>query len=657
MKRRVVVRALLPVVLSLPCAAQTTWFVDASATPPGDGTAGSPYASPAFALTQAATVDGDTLSVAPGTYFEHVDFLGKAVTVQGQGPGVVIDGQWTGPCVRFTSGEGPASVLRNVRLTHGGGAAVPPWTSSGGGGVLCVGSSPSLEGVEIVDNGTSATCTPHYGGGMFLLDSSPTLVDCEIDGNYACEEAGGVIIHGASSPTFTACSISFNVPAAFPGAPQGAGVSSYAVAPDIATFQECNFYGNQGGRGAALAGRAQAFDSFFVENRGTITGGAVYNVTLLERCTFTSNELFCDGSGAAPEGAGAAEGSTLVDCEVNGNRGFVGGGVRNCTVTGTMLMFNTAGHLGCSSGLAAGGGAANSTLIDCIVYGNTVEEGLGAPDHGRGGGVLGGSASSCLFIFNLADSGGGAAEAVLERCTLNENRARFDSGGAWNVTAVSSIFWGNGTDEVDPASSVTWSCVEGGFAGTGNIALDPKFWLVTGNDWNLDPNSPCIDAGDPSAPSDPDGSIADMGWKPFDASHEGWPSSYCTPTPSVLGCLAEISWTGKPSLSGPDAFHVTADSVEGGRVGLLMLAKEPGAIAVPGGTLCLTPPLTRTVGQFSGGLPFDCDGAFDFHVSHAFLASEGFAAYGNVFAQYWYRSPGAPGNAALSRALEFVVLP
>jgi hypothetical protein len=47
--------------------------------------------------------------------------------------------------------------------------------------------------------------------------------------------------------------------------------------------------------------------------------------------------------------------------------------------------------------------------------------------------------------------------------------------------------------------------------GTGNIFGDPRFENVAENNFYLHPGSPCIDAGDPSSPNDPDGTRADIG--------------------------------------------------------------------------------------------------------------------------------------------------
>ena len=47
--------------------------------------------------------------------------------------------------------------------------------------------------------------------------------------------------------------------------------------------------------------------------------------------------------------------------------------------------------------------------------------------------------------------------------------------------------------------------------GTGNLYADPAFIHPSTGNFELDANSPCIDAGDPFSPPDPDGSLADMG--------------------------------------------------------------------------------------------------------------------------------------------------
>ena len=55
--------------------------------------------------------------------------------------------------------------------------------------------------------------------------------------------------------------------------------------------------------------------------------------------------------------------------------------------------------------------------------------------------------------------------------------------------------------------------------GEGSISQDPLFVDAENGDYRLQIDSPCIDAGDPDSPRDPDGSRADMGAFPF--VHEG----------------------------------------------------------------------------------------------------------------------------------------
>ena len=67
------------VVLSMSSAAQAdTIYVDAANCPgPGNGSVGDPYCSIQDAIDDA--VDTDEVVVAPGTYFENINFLGKAI--------------------------------------------------------------------------------------------------------------------------------------------------------------------------------------------------------------------------------------------------------------------------------------------------------------------------------------------------------------------------------------------------------------------------------------------------------------------------------------------------------------------------------------------------------------------------------------------------
>ncbi len=107
-----------------------------------------------------AAVDGDEIIVAPGTYFESINFDGKAITVRSTDPddpdvvaATVIDGTGNFHVVQCVSGEGPDTVLSGFVIT--GGLAI-------GGG------------------------NDSFGGGMFNLASSPTVMGCTFTGEKPC---------------------------------------------------------------------------------------------------------------------------------------------------------------------------------------------------------------------------------------------------------------------------------------------------------------------------------------------------------------------------------------------------------------------------------------------------------------------------------------
>ena len=67
------------------------------------------------------------------------------------------------------------------------------------------------------------------------------------------------------------------------------------------------------------------------------------------------------------------------------------------------------------------------------------------------------------------------------------------------MTINNGIVWGNTPQQiyVDGGSSdITYSNIQGGWAGVGNININPLF--VGGGNYHLQPTSPCIDSGDPN---------------------------------------------------------------------------------------------------------------------------------------------------------------
>ncbi|MFO0985012.1 MAG: right-handed parallel beta-helix repeat-containing protein [Planctomycetota bacterium] len=123
------------------------------------------------------------------------------------------------------------------------------------------------------------------------------------------------------------------------------------------------------------------------------------------------------------------------------------------------------------------------------------------------------SLSQNLFARNTAGALGGAIYSLisfpeLSNLTFTGNSAA--SGGAiWfdynTLRLTSCILWddhaGTGAEIISPAGipQISYSDVQGGFAGAGNIDADPRFTDPGGDDYSLATTSPCLDAGDPDA--------------------------------------------------------------------------------------------------------------------------------------------------------------
>ncbi len=144
-----------------------------------------------------AAQDGDTVLVAPGVYYEAIDFQGKAIVVgsyfmlSGDRQDIkntIIDGSEKKRIVRFHSGEDSTSVLFGFSLTNG--------VASQGGAILCVSSGPSLRYLDIYGN------TAHYQGGGIAIKSSggPHLENVRIFNNKAQVNGGGIVVDSNTEP-------------------------------------------------------------------------------------------------------------------------------------------------------------------------------------------------------------------------------------------------------------------------------------------------------------------------------------------------------------------------------------------------------------------------------------------------------------------------
>jgi len=293
----------------------------------------------------------------------------------------------------------------------------------------------------------------------------------------AANPIGGGIYCEFSGPTIANCII------ADCGAELGGGIGCVGGEPSLlgCTIKECI----AGGLGSSISGGR---------------GGAL---ALVGRCS-----------------------ADITNCTIQGNSGYSnsqGGGIycyqsvaviAGCTIWGNLAPGNLRG-----GGIYCAGDGTDVTLKNCVISLNTADAGAGV------------SVQRTVTALPALQSPGARCRVSIVNCTIAQNRlvnpyasptpaGGVESSGA-DITIRSSIVWYNGGASLaitTPAVStpVTYSDIQGGYAGTGNINTDPRFASTSTPDYHLqstagryDPlsarwvvdstQSPCIDAGDPKA--------------------------------------------------------------------------------------------------------------------------------------------------------------
>ncbi len=190
-----------------------------------------------------AAVAGDVIVVAPGTYTEAIDFIGKDVSViSAKGASMTtLAGPVDKSLVTFRNGESAAAVLDGFTLTGGTGTQLGH--DRQGGAVLCMQSSPTIRDCRFVDNSGPALT---LGGAICCLSSSPIIDNCEFVTNEAIVD-GGAIQGFGSSPTIVGCRFTENVP------------NAIDLTNSDLTLVDCTLENNAGGLafGASASGSAR----------------------------------------------------------------------------------------------------------------------------------------------------------------------------------------------------------------------------------------------------------------------------------------------------------------------------------------------------------------------------------------------------------------
>ena len=205
-----------------------------------------------------AAASGDTVLVAPGTYYEAIDFRGKLITLTSEhgASATVIDAGGQPAVVTFKSGETRDAVLSGFTITGGrtiySGAGISVSFSSptirdniitGNSGCSGVGidsyfSSPRIENNTITRNIISG-CTGGWGIGIYVGGNSAAEIIRNVitDNRGEAASGGGVALFAAGNAVLIGNVIARNATAGSAGCGWGGGVA-------IANFVQAKIVNN-----------------------------------------------------------------------------------------------------------------------------------------------------------------------------------------------------------------------------------------------------------------------------------------------------------------------------------------------------------------------------------------------------------------------------
>ncbi|HMN96752.1 MAG TPA: right-handed parallel beta-helix repeat-containing protein [Phycisphaerales bacterium] len=278
-----------------------------------------------------AAQTGDRVLVAPGTYVEAIDFLGKAIVVEGVAGAeeTFIVGAGTPGYVVTIAGtpagaRAPETALRGFTVTGGLGQSAAP-----GGGIRVAGASVTIDACIVgVNSGI-------YGGGLDAFDAEVVILDSIFDANYA-------ILGGGLAAEYSAL-----------------------------TIERTGFFRNMGVSGGALyvgAVEAALRDVEFDGNASTQLGGAIYALVT----TFDAARLALTDNGlAAPLEHPNGQVNGLVFSTLGG--GAIYASNSSGRIDGARIVGNTAYAGG---GIYVASGSAELEFVNALVVGSVA--GLGA---------------------------------------------------------------------------------------------------------------------------------------------------------------------------------------------------------------------------------------------------------------------------------------
>jgi hypothetical protein len=381
-----------------------------------------------------ATSNGDTVLVSPGTYYENIDFKGKAITVTSSGgpATTIIDGGNITSTVSFISGETRSSVLNGFTVQHG--------------------QAPSISNNE----------GEPLGGGIYIDSSAPTILNNVITNNICSgiySSQGAALIQG-NTISYTdnfhlGCYFSNDAPIMLYRDLQSIKTSTL-ISTVIGNTIENN----------TLLGAGTTSQSF-AAGIGVLDGAAY-----IENNIVRNNTAYGDNGGislSAAPGTAAAGATFVVQNLIYGNSSYCGG-------AGLGFEFNSPANLGAIYDLIA-----NNTIVNNI----NLPAQCSLNNPGQGNVVTYWTTNQVAFVNNIISSNGSAPALFC-----------FNRPGFSNAPGPMTIFDHN--DIYSSTGNTYSSSCSGEDFSYGNLSADPVFTSPGTGDFRLQPGSPAIDAGNNS---------------------------------------------------------------------------------------------------------------------------------------------------------------
>jgi parallel beta-helix repeat protein len=241
-----------------------------------------------------ASVDGDTVLVAPGTYVERIDFKQKIIAVKSSAgaDSTILDGDHGGVVVVMAAAAGAKPVLSGFTIENGSDGAIhtgggPALIENnritknrlcGEGAIEAAFSAATIRG-NVIDDNLQSGCSGGSGGGVSIRGAGTVKVlDNVIANNKHDSSGGGIALFAAGTPTIARNIISGNS-----GGSQGGGIS--IVNRSDALIVNNLIVGNDASRGGGI---------YWVVPSGA-TGPYVVNNTIAANSAADGLAVFADG--------------------------------------------------------------------------------------------------------------------------------------------------------------------------------------------------------------------------------------------------------------------------------------------------------------------------------------------------------------------------